>query len=295
MERSIPCFCCKRLLKIQKNSLIVLGLLLCVSCSDETVTLSPMTEELTARFIDAHQDGLFKIKEGDLIILSYYQSDNKMVLYIWSDDYTSCGDEWPFPTDDYVGKTRVKDKEVLVFGPVKTMFYESNVSHPRKLKKLGCYEYDPASWNIVFRPDTTYSSIHTWKVTEINSDNSIDDISSIVLRYYPESSREEYYLNDEDFLLRGTFALGEAAFETILRRLIVKYQFTGLIGVVLRISRNGTVSIDRVGQELPLADQYIKAKKIAEEICKYKFEPATFRGVKVNSFYWFVIDNEIQE
>ena len=269
-------------------SLLLFG----VSCSDETVTLSPMTEELVAKYIEAHQD---LIKEDDLLFLSSFQGPTKIYLSIWWDGDTNYSDElWPFSPDNYVGKTIVKDKEVLVFGPVKTMFYESNISHPRTLGKEYWCEYDADIWHICFRPDTTYSAIHTLEYSYCGDDN-IEDVSSIVLRYYPESNREDYYLKNEEFFLPGSFALGEYAFETILDRLIEKYQFTGRIAVALRISQNGTVSIREIGDRLPMADQYIKAKKIVEEICKYKFEPATFRGVKVNSYFSFEIDNVVQE
>ena len=54
-------------------SLLLFG----VSCSDETVTLSPMTEELVAKYIEAHQD---LTKEDDLLFLRSFQGPTRIYL-----------------------------------------------------------------------------------------------------------------------------------------------------------------------------------------------------------------------
>jgi len=253
------------------------------------IVLSDFTKEFISLYMNELDDYYRRVRDEKVeIIISTYTDTSNYYLEIFFNDLKmyKC---W---RDDFVGKTSYLWKRVMVYGDMESVFYtvKKELKPQKPCRKVEYLEYDPPTWTIALNKDLSFCKMRTYK-TRIDDD--ISSIQNLAAKYFkiPETIHEDNYIYGREW---GAEVGAQFPFyEDHLRRYIssnfkvkkeLNYIFRIAVVVSIMIDKNGNAMLVGIARSSDDAEVDAEALRIAEEICKYKFVPATHRGEIVNSY-----------
>jgi len=268
---------------------VFIGLLIgcIVACTRNTepnnIELTDFTKELISFYIDDPLNSDAKIRNDEIIIISYSDS-----LFYYLSIFANNSKSYKFCRDDLVGRALHLGHLIRVFGDENNMFYfviEKIKSQNKCNKKYA--EFDPNVWRLRFHKDQLFCKMGTMKTAP---EYDLSAIQNLVEKYFETSEIIDNDIFQSHEVANGPkFILGEDSLRHLLSSnfSVRKEGNFGKIPIVVGVlvDKSGKAVLNGIMKTSNDKELDNEALRVAKIVCSYDFIPASHRGEVVNVIF----------